>query len=88
MAKNDDLVSYSKQRDPKGGQDKWARLKMWKDPANTGSSNPLAGNNPMNGSKGKALRMKKRKGMDAPDGAVYDNYTGDGDLNKDSDSTA
>ncbi len=84
MAKKFDIVNYAKGSSQK--DDAWARLKMWKDPAggNARASNPLAGNNPLSGSKGKALKRVKAEGMDAPDGMTSRTYG----LNKPSDSTA
>ncbi len=87
MAKKFHIVNYAKGSSQK--DDAWARLKMWKDPAggNARASNPLAGNNPMNGTKGKAMKPTKRLGMDAPDGFDGPRSTY-GNLNKPGDSTA
>lgn len=65
MAKG--LVEYSKQRDASGGQDKWAKLKDWKDPmgGNASWNKPLAGNTPLkNGSIGKGTSVPK--GLNKP----------------------
>lgn len=87
MAKKSDLVSYSKQRDATGNQDKWARIKNWKDPMG-GASKPLMGNTPLKNSavnKGKALKPARGRGVDGVFGDS--DYTYDG-LNKPGDSEA